>query len=83
MWFLKSRRNLPAFLLGAGLYLALFFDPLPLFLGPFFVALLARSWCIGEVRSVDVLRLLALLLAGLVLVHLGLSASFHKYDDVF
>jgi hypothetical protein len=72
VWFIKSRRNLPAFLLGVGLYLALFFDPLPLFLGPFFVALLARSWFSSEVRVTDILRLLAFLLAGLFVVHLGL-----------
>jgi hypothetical protein len=77
VWFLKSRRNLPAFSLGAALYSALFFDPLPLFLGPFFAVLLARSWYSGEVRGTDVLRLMALLLAGLLLVHLGLRIGLH------
>lgn len=77
VWFLRSRSNLPAFLLGAGLYLALFFDPLPLFLGPFFVVLLARYWYSAEVLGRDVLRLTVLVLAGLMLVHLGMRIGLH------
>lgn len=45
---LNSHRILLALLMGACLYAALFFDPLPIFLAPFFVALAAQAWMSGK-----------------------------------
>jgi hypothetical protein len=75
--FLKSHRRLLPLALGAGLYLALCFDPLALFLGPFFVALVARSWQCANTRGAHLLWLGAMAAAGFLLVHLTLWAGLH------
>jgi hypothetical protein len=75
--FLKSPRKLLAMALGVGVYGALFFDPLPVFLLPFFLALIARSWWRGDTGGADLFWLVTLAAVGLVLVHLAVWAGLH------
>lgn len=75
--FLASGRRSLALLVGAGLYAVLFFDPLPLSLGLFFVALAARSWWSGEVSVSDLLWLVGLTEGSLVVIYLVFRFGLH------
>jgi len=75
--FLASRRKLLALLIGAGLYAVVLFDPLPLSLGLFFVALAARSWWLGEVSASDLLWLVGLTAGSLVAIYLAFRFGLH------
>ena len=75
--FLASRRRLLALLVGAGLYAALFFDPLALSLGLFFVAFAARSWWSGETSISDLLWLVGLTAASFLAIYLMFRFGLH------
>jgi hypothetical protein len=77
--FLRSRRRILAVLFGVGLYAAILFDPLPLALGLFFVALAGRSWWRSEVRTRDVLWLLSFGLSGFLAAY-GVMFFWVRFD---
>ena len=66
---LNSRHRLLALLMGACLYAALFFDPLPIFLAPFFVAVAAQAWMSGKASIGDLFWAGALAVAGFLAVY--------------
>jgi len=67
---LNPRRRLLALLMGACLYAALFFDPLPIFLAPFFVALAAQAWMSGKASIGNLFWIGALAVAGFLAVYM-------------
>ncbi len=66
---LNSRRRLLALLMGACLYATLLFDPLPIFLAPFFVALAAQAWMSGKASIGNLFWAGALAVAGFIAVY--------------
>ncbi len=74
---LNPHRRLLALLMGACLYAALFFDPVPIFLAPFFVALAAQAWISGKASIGSLFWIGALAVVGFLAVYVTMYFACH------